>query len=447
MLLYLDFVNISIRINLDIPLEILGSLPGHYNTYWFIKFGNNYGPDVVSGLLSETSSVPSSGLLNQKGLDTVSTEEMRGPRQYTLNNDGGSFNYAFPMAIQGLFNFTFYVSTSETTLMMAPVSLIIDSNQIYSATNSRLIDVFRKYQRGKTDAKSIMRQSVSKSDMLYYIDLKDNIIKSSSNKYTGFYAPMSTNLSLTPSSEAIHTSDNVVFDDPITEISLSINRYVYQRAISEPNPGKPYIQNYGFSRLPILGRIIKPYIPFEYKPLQSEPIRSSPYENFTDMLANDDIKLSNPLYKSPNDIQQLGYQFQPEYIINPILDASSYLTPHYDNDPKIDARINNEFTNNDSLYIPYPTVEDNFQAQLADQIITAPSNYSSNYTPSKSLQLNTTNSNHNSSNMSSDIVIIIVIIILLAIVIVAVIIIVKRHNKDKGLYQVGYSKGDNFTNF
>ena len=443
MLLYLDFVNISIRINLDIPLEILGSLPGHYNTYWFIKFGNNYGPDVVSGLLSETSSVPSSGLLNQKGLDTVSTEEMRGPRQYTLNNDGGSFNYAFPMAIQGLFNFTFYVSTSETTLMMAPVSLIIDSNQIYSATNSRLIDVFRKYQRGKTDAKQIMRQSVSKSDMLYYIDLKDNIIKSSSNKYTGFYAPMSTNLSLTPSSEAVHTSDNIVFDDPITEISLSINRYVYQRAISEPNPGKPYIQNYGVSRLPILGRIIKPYIPFEYKPLQSEPIRSSPYENFTDMLANDDIKLSNPLYKSPNDTQQLGYQFQPEYIINPILDASSYLTPHYDNDPKIDARIDNLLTHDDDTYLLHPTVEDHIKYELADQIMTAPSNY----VPPKPLQFSTQEPSNDNSNVSSSIIVIIIVIVLLAVVIVAVIIIVKRRNKDKGLYQVGYTKGDNFTNF
>lgn len=99
--------------------------------------------------------------------------------------------------------------------------------------------------------------------MLYYIDLKDNIVKTRSNEYVGFYAPLSTTLALTPTSDAVQASDNVIFNDPITEISLSINRFLYQRAISEPNPGKPYVQNYGLSNIPILGRIIKPYIPFE----------------------------------------------------------------------------------------------------------------------------------------------------------------------------------------
>jgi hypothetical protein len=66
--IYLDFVNVSIRIYTEIPIGILQMIDINIPTYWFIKFSNNYGPQTLSGILSETSRVPMSGLLNSKGL-------------------------------------------------------------------------------------------------------------------------------------------------------------------------------------------------------------------------------------------------------------------------------------------------------------------------------------------------------------------------------------------
>lgn len=401
--IYLDFINISIRINTDIPTELLGTLPGHYFKYWFIKFGNSYGPNVLSGLLSETSNIPLSGLLNSKGLDTVSTDEMRGQREYALSNEGGEYKYAFPISINGLFNFTVYLSTSESVLMMAPISIIINGDDLRAKTGSRLIDVFRKYQKVKTSISPISSNPFKpRSEMLYYIDLDDNIVKSGSNKYAGCYSPMSSTLSIAPTSEIMRSYNNVIFTDPITDISLAINRYIYEQAVSDPNPGKPYLQNKNFN-LPFIDTLLR----FENKPMKTYPINVGPrYENFTD---------------------RFTYGSQPEAMLVPELEASAFLKPSYDNDPNIDTRVNNEFTHDDSIYMPYPDIQDSINLELADRIITNPSLEPANMMSNTNTM--SEKSTSNTTSVNNIWIIIILIVIAVAISIVVILGLKKKFNK------------------
>lgn len=346
--IYLDFVNVSIRIYTEIPVGILQMIDINIPTYWFIKFSNNYGPQTLSGILSETSRVPMSGLLNSKGLISESNNINNGTSFSGLSNvinvtdEGGVYHYKYPIPIAGLFNFTFYISSPDYTVMMSPISILINSDQILNITNSRVIEIFKKYEGMKITYNDINNADPS---YLYYIDLNDNIVKSADNSYYGIYAPLSASLSIAPTSDIQHTYYNSIFNDPITGLSLAVDRRFYNSLISKINPNRAYIQDKKYVNNK-MNNFLYSLVPYGLKPNDSYPI--STLESFTD---------------------KFDYNTQPEAIFNP----SPFLQPVYDVDPAINESIVNDLTNNDSINIPLPTIQSVINDQMADIMITDPS--------------------------------------------------------------------------
>lgn len=146
----------------------------------------------------------------------------------------------FPMYVEGMFKFMFFLSSDDKVIMMAPISVHIDSDRILQVTGSRVLEVFKKYQNMKLYNISVYNEP---SDyFLNYVDLRDNIIKNRYNRYGGLTVPMSSHLSISQDPQSVRTGTNVVFEeDVVTQLSLAIDRELYNKLSSWPNKGPYYI--------------------------------------------------------------------------------------------------------------------------------------------------------------------------------------------------------------
>lgn len=418
--IYLDFENITFRIHLEVPVTILNMVGTPYPMYWFIKFGNNYGPDSLSGVLSEISTVPMSGLLDSKGLisganniyDSTSVSGLT--NSINVSNEGGAYHFQLPMPVQGVFNFTFYVSSSDCTVLMSPISVYVDSTEILNRTGSRVIEVYKKYEGMVIN----VHESYNPKSNLNMIDPKNNIVKNSSNTYCGYSHQMGSYLELIPTSEASQYAGSYTFSDPISGLSLTINQSLYNKIASNVTKGNT--PNKWFKIIPFGKRAIKPapidptFLHTYGTPIKDEYVT---YENFTD---------------------KFSYTKQPESRFNP----ASFLNPVYDVDPAINASIVDDLTNNESINIPVPGIQSVINEQLSDYMVTDPS----------VLELDTTQTDNNkdttpTTDSTSGIIWIILIVVFLVVIIGIIILWIKhkRGKKDNGLYNVGYKQGDDIN--